>query len=268
MASKMWRVVQLAGGAATTAVLVGAVPAWAGDTADTTSMAESAGAIAIEPEVQTAVEPIDLTMDSLLDESAATETATDDEATTVAADLSNPPAFDGTVSTSAETLLAEAPTATETVNGEGTEVAQVTRPLYRGITPFYVGLGGNIGIVDSEDESAIGDFGFTVISKVSLGPRFSVRPSFIVSEDETSLSVPLTYNFNPIQAGDLPLYPSAGVGADIPFDGDVGLILNGGVDVPISRQFTLNAQTNFRITDEFGMGLILGVGYNFPFFFE
>jgi hypothetical protein len=59
-----------------------------------------------------------------------------------------------------------------------------------------------------------------------------------------------------------------GAGIDVPFDQEVGLLINGGVDIPISRQFTLNAQTNWRVTSDFGLGLTIGVGYNFPFFFE
>lgn len=148
---------------------------------------------------------------------------------------------------------------------EGTEVAQVTRPLYRGVAPFYVGVGGNIGIIDS-DESSVGDFGFNIISKISFGPRFSIRPIIGISEDDVNFTIPLTYNFNPIEFGEFNLYPFAGAGADI--SDEVGLLINGGVDIPISRDFTLNGQLNWRTTNDTGLGLSLGVGYNFPFFFE
>lgn len=181
---------------------------------------------------------------------------------------------DETVSTSAETFFVDAEateTATSTADDTtdtataGTDVAQVTRPLYRGVSPFYVGVGGNIGIVES-DESAVGDFGFNIISKISLGPRFAVRPTGSFSEDDVSVAIPVTYNFNPIAFGDFNLYPSAGVGVDI--GDEIGLLVNGGVDIPISRRFTANSQVNWRVTDDFGFGLSLGVAYNFPFFFE
>ena len=159
------------------------------------------------------------------------------------------------------TELAEA---AETV-AQGEEVAQVTRPLYRGVTPFYIGVGGNIGIVDS-DKSAVGDFGFNIISKISLGPRFAVRPSVQFSEDEISVAIPVTYNFNPIDVGQFSIYPSLGGGVDI--GDDVGLLINGGVDIPISRAFTLNSQINWRVSEDTGVGLSLGVAYNFPVFFE
>ena len=175
--------------------------------------------------------------------------------------------LDESVATDASTLLA-AETPDGALLAQAEEVAQVTRPLYRGASPFYVGVGGNVGIADS-NESATGDFGFALISKISLGPRFSLRPSLIVSEDKVSLPIPLTYNFDPISAGEnIAIYPFAGIGADVSFDGETGFLINGGVDIPISRAFTLNAQTNWRVTGDFGLCLILGVGYNFPFFFE
>ncbi|MEL6398615.1 MAG: hypothetical protein AAFO87_02590 [Cyanobacteria bacterium J06607_6] len=166
----------------------------------------------------------------------------------------------------AATLAAgtESAAATETL-AQGEAVAQVTRPLYRGVTPFYVGFGGNIGIVDS-DKSAVGDFGFNIISKISLGPRFAVRPSVQFSEDEVSVAIPVTYNFNPIDTGRFSIYPSLGGGIDI--GSDLGLLINGGVDIPISRAFTLNSQINWRVTEDTGLGLSLGVAYNFPVFFE
>lgn len=174
--------------------------------------------------------------------------------------------FNESVSTSAESFFASAGV-TETSESavEGQEIAQVTRPLYRGVSPFYVGIGGNIGIVDS-DESALGDFGFDIISKISFGPRFSVRPNLAISEDDVSLAVPITYNLNPIEVSNVNLYPYGGVGADI--SEEIGLLINGGVDIPISREFTLNGQLNWRATNDAALGITLGVGYNFPFFFE
>jgi hypothetical protein len=145
------------------------------------------------------------------------------------------------------------------------DVAQVTRPLYRGVSPFYLGVGGNIGIIDS-GKSAIGDFGFNLFGKVSLGPRFAVRPMLQFSEDDFNVALPVTFNFNPIDLGRFSLYPSLGGGVD--FGDDIGLLVNGGIDVPISRDFTLNSQVNWRVTEDTGLGISLGVGYNFPLFFE
>lgn len=174
---------------------------------------------------------------------------------------------DASVSTSAEAFFADSELAKtpETVD-QTQEVAQlITRPLDRGVAPFYVGVGGNIGIVDS-DESAVGDFGFNLISKVSLGPRFSIRPTASFSEEDVSVAIPLTYNFNPLEVGAFDIHPAAGIGIDI--GDDIGFLVNGGIDVPISRQFTVNGQINWRATSDIGLGVSLGVAYNFPFFFE
>ncbi|HEY9888948.1 MAG TPA: outer membrane beta-barrel protein [Candidatus Obscuribacterales bacterium] len=164
-----------------------------------------------------------------------------------------------------ESPTAILPAAPDTVAQATTEVAQVTRPLYRGVSPFYIGVGGTIGIVDSDD-SAVGDFGFNVFGKISLGPRFAVRPMLQFSEDDFNVAVPVTYNFNPLDIKGVSVYPSLGAGVD--FGDEIGLLINGGIDVPISRQFTLNSQLNWRVTDDTGLGLSLGVGYNFPVFFE
>ncbi|MBF2036109.1 MAG: hypothetical protein IGR92_11710 [Leptolyngbyaceae cyanobacterium T60_A2020_046] len=249
----------IAGGAAVAAALA-SVPAQAQDTlTQPNTMAQSADAVVTEVE---SVPSIDADMiEASAPEMSAPETA---EAEVVEALAVEPVSVDSVqpvniAATSSDALAGEAYV--------GQEIAQVTRPLYRGVSPFYVGVGGNLGIIDS-NESGIGDFGFNVISKISFGPRFSVRPSVTISEDKSNLAIPITYNFNPISFGEFNVFPSLGAGVDIPFSGDVGLLINGGIDIPISRDFTLNAQTNWRVTNDFGLGISLGVGYNFPFFFE
>jgi hypothetical protein len=145
-------------------------------------------------------------------------------------------------------------------------LAQSTSSPYGGVAPAYLGVGGNIGII--EDGSAIGQFGFAVISKISLGPRFALRPSFLISEDWTSFTIPLTYNFNTMALGGFRFQPYVGAGVDIPFGNDVGVLIDAGADIPISRDFTLNTAANFKVSGGFNMGLMFGVAYNFPFIFE
>ncbi|MFH7243829.1 MAG: hypothetical protein ACHWZW_13375 [Spirulina sp.] len=149
---------------------------------------------------------------------------------------------------------------------EGVELAQSSRRGYDAVSPAYLGVAGNVGFGDPD--SAIGDFGVNVISKISLGPRFSLRPAFFISERFTNFAIPLTYNFNTIAARGVRFQPYVGAGVDVPFNGNTALMLNAGADVPISRTFTLNAATNVRVTSGFGLGFSLGVGYNFPFIFE
>ncbi len=147
------------------------------------------------------------------------------------------------------------------------DLAQLTRGRYNSVAPMYVGVGGNIGIGD-RDETGVASFGFSVISKVSLGPRFSVRPGVLVTNQSTSFTVPITYNFNTLEFANFRFQPYVGAGVDIPTGADIGLLINAGADVPISRDFTLNAVSNWRVTGGFGLGITLGVGYNFPFIFE
>lgn len=154
---------------------------------------------------------------------------------------------------------------TETLS-EGVELAQASRRGYGSVSPAYLGVAGNLGFGDPD--SAIGDFAFNVISKISLGPRFSLRPGFFISERYTNFAVPLTYNFNTLRVRNVVFQPYLGAGVDVPFNGNTALMLNAGADVPISRAFTLNGAANFRVTSGFGVGFSLGVGYNFPFIFE
>ncbi|PSN15184.1 hypothetical protein C7293_08475 [filamentous cyanobacterium CCT1] len=154
-----------------------------------------------------------------------------------------------------------APEATDSV-----DLAQVT-PTTVSVSPNYLGVGGNIGI-GNRGNSALSSFGFNIISKISLGPRFSVRPGATATNDRWGFTIPLTYNFDTISYGGFLAQPYVGAGVEIPTSGDLGLLINAGADVPISRNFTLNGVANFRLTDGFALGISLGVGYNFPFFFD
>ena len=182
-------------------------------------------------------------------------------------------AFEASMSTTAEDLLEETKVVEAVVLEEdlyqsledSPEIAQVGRSRASDVAPFYVGIGGNIGIIES-DNSAVGDFAFNIISKASLGPRFAIRPTASISGDDVSVAIPVTYNFDPIQFGQIIAYPSLGAGVDIA--GNIGLLVNGGVDVPIARDFTLNGQVNWRVTDDLGLGVSLGVAYNLSFFSE
>lgn len=154
---------------------------------------------------------------------------------------------------------------TSALSDTAPELAQVT-PVTPGPLPSaYVGVGGNLGFVSNE--SAVGDWGFAVLSKFDLGtPRFSLRPSLLVSESNTSVTVPVTFNFNQYQVAGFRFQPFAGVGADI---GDsTSLLLNAGADIPLNQLFTLNTTANFRVTSGFGFGLTVGVGYTIPWFID
>jgi len=131
----------------------------------------------------------------------------------------------------------------------------------------YVGVAGNIGLTGGD--TALSEGNFTVISKLGLTNSISVRPSVLFGDDTVFL-VPLTYDFTPRAAGSvgqrtlsIAPYLGAGVAIEANLDTDFGLLLTGGVDVPLGTRFTLTGAVNAAFMDETDVGLLLGVGYNF-----
>lgn len=192
---------------------------------------------------------------------AGVEPAAEADAATSASFLA---AAEAAPAASIEAALSASTLETQPLAGEDL-IAQTTRGAYQGVAPAYLGVGGNLGIGDS---SPLSDFGFAVVSKISLGPRFSFRPAAVIAERGISFPIPVTYNFNTTSLGGFTFQPYVGAGVDVPTDGGVGLLVDAGIDVPISRDFTVNATTNWRLTDGFGLGIIVGIGYNFPWIFE
>jgi opacity protein-like surface antigen len=131
----------------------------------------------------------------------------------------------------------------------------------------YVGVAANIGI--GGGDSSLGDGNFMVISKIGLSNAISVRPSAVIG-DNTAFLIPVTYDLSFQQASDpfsepLPIAPYVGGGAAIKTGDDtqVAFLVTGGVDVPLTPQFTANAAVNAAFFDETDIGLSIGVGYNF-----
>lgn len=133
----------------------------------------------------------------------------------------------------------------------------------------YIGVGGNIGVGDGD--TALGEGSFAIISKIGLTRVVSVRPSLLV-EDDVTILLPVTYDFSSgvLPTGELGFRaaPYVGIGPAISTgDGaSVDLLLTGGVDVPLSRQFTATAALNATVTGNVAVGLLIGVGYNFSGF--
>ncbi|MBN3922881.1 fasciclin domain-containing protein [Nostoc sp. NMS4] len=131
----------------------------------------------------------------------------------------------------------------------------------------YIGVGGNIGL--SGNDTALSDGNFTVISKLGLTNYLSVRPSVIFGDD-TIFLVPVTLDFSPRKAGSvgektysISPYIGAGVAIEANANTDIGLLLTGGVDVPLGSKITLTGGVNAAFLDDTDVGLQLGVGYNF-----
>jgi len=134
--------------------------------------------------------------------------------------------------------------------------------------PSYIGIGGNLGF---GGDSALGDSSFAIISKIGLTNNFSVRPT-VLFRDNLTLLVPVTYDFvsqNAVEVSDdfvITAAPYAGAGVIVSTgdDGNFGFLITGGVDVPLSRNFTATAGLNVGFIDGAEVGLLLGVGYTFP----
>lgn len=131
----------------------------------------------------------------------------------------------------------------------------------------YIGIGGNLGLGGNP---ALGDGAFVINSKIGLTRNVSFRPAVLFGDD-TDFLLPLTYDFV-IQSADpfapIPFAPYLGGGVIISTNGDddIGFLLTGGVDVPLSAQFVANASINVGFRNDTDVGIILGVGYTFPGF--
>lgn len=147
------------------------------------------------------------------------------------------------------------------------QVAQFTPGTTTRSGPSYIGVGGFIGF---DDDSALGDGSFSVISKIGLSRNFSIRPSALI-DDDTVFLIPVTIDFpvgdvanTGVQRISVAPYFGAGVSINTDDDADVGFLLTGGVDVPVSRKITATGGVNIGFSDDNAdVGLLLGVGYNF-----
>ncbi len=105
-----------------------------------------------------------------------------------------------------------------------------------------------------------------VISKIGLNNYLSFRPLALIEEDLTFL-LSLTVDFwgKQVPEADLRIAPYLGGGLSIATgeDDTVGLLISGGLDIPLSPKFTANTAINVKFIDNTGVGLLLGVGYNF-----
>lgn len=129
----------------------------------------------------------------------------------------------------------------------------------------YIGVGGNIGF---GGETTLSEGAFAVYSKIGLTETFSVRPAAYFG-DNTVITVPITADFPPSETGiaaaqlNVAPYIGAGIAISTGQDSTVGALITGGVDVPLTPQFTATAGVNIGFIDDTEVGLLVGVGYNF-----
>lgn len=140
----------------------------------------------------------------------------------------------------------------------------------------YIGIGGNIGITDSgnnttEKETPIGKGSFIINGKIGIGPSLSVRPAIIVNNDVAFL-IPVTYDFriptrDPLEVSPFIPFVGGGLAVASTDNNHLGFLVTGGVDYRISPQWTANGSLNVGfMSDTTDIGLILGIGYTFPGF--
>lgn len=127
----------------------------------------------------------------------------------------------------------------------------------------YIGVGGNIGFGGSTD---LGRGSFTAFSKIGLTNNLSARPAINIGS-RTAVLLPVTVDF-PVRSavdGRVNVAPYIGGGVVISTGGgsEVRALATGGVDVPLSDQFTANAGVNVGFFGDTEVGVRVGIGYNF-----
>ena len=185
-----------------------------------------------------------------------------------------------TLTSSADSLTLQPTQDTEIVLNESQTLAQTDLDIRRGTdgVPNYLGIGINIGLTEEDDDAnndggqtALGDAGFVINSKIGLSRNLSLRPGVIIGDDALFM-VPLTYDFliprvDPFEPVRFAPFLGGGVALSTDSDDNIGFLLTGGVDVPLSRSFVANGSINIGfIEDQTDVGIILGVGYTFADF--
>jgi hypothetical protein len=126
----------------------------------------------------------------------------------------------------------------------------------------YIGIGGNIGLTG---DTSVGDGAFAVLSKIGLTDYLSARPSALIEDDAVFL-LPVTFDFSqdevPNAEFSIAPYLGGGIAISTGQDDTVGALISGGLDIPLSSEFTANAGANVSFIDDTDVGLLLGVGYN------
>jgi hypothetical protein len=127
----------------------------------------------------------------------------------------------------------------------------------------YIGIGGNFGITGDSD---LGGRSLAIFSKIGLSSTFSVRPSVLFLSNFATFLIPVTYDLNPFSIGtDFSLSPYFGGGLAVKTGSDntFGPLFTAGVDLPLSRSFTVNVAANLSFLRRTDLGLMVGIAYNF-----
>ncbi len=131
----------------------------------------------------------------------------------------------------------------------------------------YIGIGGAIGL--NGNTTSLGSGGLTVVSKLRFTDNFSLHDATVLFGREAATSMIILSADFPIRnsAGQTIVAPFIGGGAQLRYaDGlFVSPAVSGGVDIPMSSNFTGTVRLNagFPSNRSADVGLIVGAGYSF-----
>lgn len=126
----------------------------------------------------------------------------------------------------------------------------------------YIGAGVGAGGLGGSN------IGLSVNSKLTVADQVSVRPGVITNFDFNSqgtiVSVPVTYDLNPVAAdGRLLPYVGGGLAVVTGSSTSVGPMATAGVDYRMTDNLTLNGGVNVSVTDYTRINGTVGLGYTF-----
>jgi hypothetical protein len=152
------------------------------------------------------------------------------------------------------------------VNAQPKDDTVKTEPPTLAAQRGYIGVGGAIGL--SGNSTSLSTGGFSIFSKIVFSENFSLHGASVFGSGIYSSTTALTFN--------LPIRNDAQDVIVIPFIGGGVLLANedgrrvsphvvGGVDLPLSRNFTGTIRLNVGFVSDrpADIGLALGVGYSF-----
>jgi hypothetical protein len=153
-------------------------------------------------------------------------------------------------------------------SGASSAIAQSVVPIESFQSPnSYIGIGGAIGV--NGNTTSLGTGGLTIVSKLRFTDNLSLHDATVLFGREAATSMI-------ILSADFPIRNSAGKTIAAPFIGGGAMLryadglyvspaVSGGVDIPMSSNFTGTVRLNagFPSSRSADVGLIIGAGYSF-----
>lgn len=152
----------------------------------------------------------------------------------------------------ASPLAASADTLTPTDSNYHYRSVESDRSNPQRFVPNYIGVGGS-------------NRGAALESKFAFNDRFSIRPMAIdnlKSEGQQgNFSIPVTYDFQPLMG--IQPYFGGGLGITAGDNSDLGGMFTAGIDYPMNKSLTANANVSYDVFGNNEVNGVLGVAANF-----